>query len=166
MQRTFLFLSSMLIAFSSGAQDAKNTSNRTGSGDSDTAILSKGEIAAWSLTEAKSVQLQEDPKYVPPEPKLREKVTQPGLVIFKNPDGTERLEQDWTPGQHARSLMESIRIAIWTYQAGKPNTAGTIGVPQAVDVWPKLRGIYCRQYSGGRYIDLQGQVQFCETGKR
>lgn len=166
MKRTLLFFGSMLMALSSGAQNTRKTANRVDNAQSqsDDAILSEGDIAGYDLTEAEELQLTQS-NHVPPEPKIREKVTEPGIVIFKNPDGTERVKMDWTTGQHARSLMETLRIGIWRYQAGEANVAGLLGTPQAVEVWPKLRGIYCREYPGGRYIDLHGQIQFCEQGK-
>jgi hypothetical protein len=68
------------------AQNARRTVNRTGTGSSDAVILSKGDLTAWSLSEAESAQLAKAPKEVPFKPKMREKITQPGLLIFKNPD--------------------------------------------------------------------------------
>jgi hypothetical protein len=160
-----LLVLAALVATPAFAQNANKTPPSVSNASSDATALSVGEIAAFSLVNAESYQMQEDPNYVPPKPQIQEKVTQPGIVLFRNPDGTDRLEMDWTVGQHARSLMEQLRISMWRYQAGKANPAGLIGVNQAADAWPKLRVIYCREYPGGRYIDLQGQIQYCDEPK-
>jgi hypothetical protein len=134
MKRTLLLIGLILITVSSGAQNARRTAIHVDNGQSDAVILEKGDFAEHNLADGETFQLEENLKYVAPEPKMREKVTQPGIVIFKNPDGTQRIEIDWTPGQHARYLMENLRVMIWRYQAGKANFGGTIGVPNEMSV--------------------------------
>src|SRR5208282_5748254 len=150
MKLVLVFLGSLLF-LSPNAQGPKKPAKHDDA-EADHTILVAGDVAAFSLTQAEAYQFEEDSKYVPPEPAAKEKTTQPGILMFKNSDGTEGLTQDWTTGQHARSLLESLRVSMYRYQAGKPNPAGVIGVHQAVEVWPKLRRIYCREYPGGRYI--------------
>lgn len=162
MKRLLTIIGVVLAALYCGAQTRTETLNRSDEARADQTILTEGDVAALSLAQAEQTQLTSDPNFVPPEPTEKEKVTDPGVVIFRNADGEDVYQLDWTIGQHARGLLEHLRLSIYRYQAGKPNPGGVIGVTQAVTVWPKLRRMFCREYPGGRYIDLQGQVQFCE----
>jgi len=79
-----------------------------------------------------------DPNYVPVQPSRREKLTAPGLVFFR--DNSSKLV--WTVGQHARSLMESLRISLFELQSGKEVGLEEFARGKAVETWPRLRGIF------------------------
>lgn len=162
MKQFTLFIGSILMVALYSTGQVNMAKNRSKEIDTDQSTLAAGDVAALNLTSAEEDQLVTDPSFIAPEPTENEKVTQPGILFFKNSDGTIGLTLDWTTDQHARSLLESLRLSIYRYQAGKPNPGGVIGVQQAAELWPKLQRIYCRENPGGRYIDLQGQVLFCE----
>jgi hypothetical protein len=131
--------------------------------EDDQTVLSKGDIAEYSMVEMQSARSM-DPTYAPAEPNVKEKVTEPGLVCFKGDKDTSSMhcELDWTAGQHAHSLMEHLRIGIYELQSGKNVALEQLAIHDAANLWPQLRNIYCRAYPTGMYYDLQGQTQFCE----
>jgi hypothetical protein len=133
----------------------------------DQTILSTGDIAEHNMSESQSSRRLEQ-NYVPAEPNTKEKLTEPGLVCFKqdqDKDTSLYCELDWTVGQHAHSLMEHLRLGIYELQSGKNVALEQLAIHDATAVWPELRNIYCREYPAAMYYDLQGQLQFCE-GKR
>jgi hypothetical protein len=71
-------------------------------------------------------------------------------------------EFDWTPGQHARYLMESLRQGIHALQSvEKPKGFDVITLTGAREYWPKVRDIFCHENPGIRYYDLDGFEQYC-----
>ncbi len=159
--QVFMLLMIFLFPMTANTQNPKGPKRYT-----DDQILLQGDTAMENLRTGLTYQRMEDPKRVPARTVREEKLTEPGIVVFRNEDGSERLELDWTVGQHARSLMESLRKGIYQYQSAESNIGGAIGVDDGLRIWPELRNIFCREYPAGRYIDLHGEVRFCEARKR
>jgi len=94
----------------------------------------------------RSIQLPEDKRDLP------------NPLVKK--DGS--FEFDWTPGQHARYLMEALRQGIHALQSvEKPKGFDVIALAGAREYWPRVRDISCHENPGVRYYDLDGFEQYC-----
>jgi len=133
------------------------SSQKRSSTDDET--LLKGEVVAGNIETAITAHLTSDPdfqivKQLPedPHPKLPK-------MLLKQDGG---IVLDWTAGQQAASLMEDIRQGLHALQAAhSPRGLDIVAFAGGREYWPKLRDIFCREYPGVRYYDLDGFEQFC-----
>jgi len=121
-------------------------------------VLLRGEIVAGNMQTAITAHLTEDPSFHLSKQLPEDRTPLPRILVKK--DG--RFAFDWTPGQHARYLMEQIRQGIHSLQASA-NARGMDAVALAGgrECWPKLRDISCHDAPGTRYYDLDGFEEFC-----
>jgi hypothetical protein len=134
---------------------------------SDELVLSSGDSALNNIQQMQDARRM-NRNYTAAEPNVKEKTTQPGFVCFRNDKepSVPSCRLDWTAGQRAHTLMESLRLGIYELQTGKNVGLEPMAIQDATAIWPDLRNIYCREYLAGMYFDLQGQKQFCEVKKR
>jgi hypothetical protein len=121
-------------------------------------ILLKAEIAAHNVGEAITEHITNDANFHWTKQLPEDKRPDPGILVKKD----ESFSFDWTPGQHARHLMEELRQGIHQLQsAEKPSGLDGIALAGAREYWPKVRDISCAESPGIRYYDLNGYSQFC-----
>lgn len=121
-------------------------------------ILRKGEIVAKNIQTAITAHLTQDPDFKVSKQLPEDPHATPKMLVKR--DGS--FEFDWTPGQHARSLMEEIRQGIHVLQSSdKPRGLDVVALAGGREYWPKLRDISCHEQPGIQYYDLDGFSQFC-----
>jgi hypothetical protein len=124
------------------------------------AILLKGEIVAGNIQTAFTSHILDDPHFRQEKQLPEEEQNHPKILVFK--DGS--FVFDWTPGQHARYLMEELRQGIHILQSvEKPRGFDVIALAGAREYWPKLRDISCQENPGIRYYDLDGFEEYCPS---
>jgi hypothetical protein len=134
--------------------NAQSTTHET-----DSEVLQHGEIVAGNILTAIKMHLVDDPTFQvtkqipedarPDRPKIL--VKRDGKIVF-----------DWTPGQEARYLMETIRQGLHAIQSsGKPRGIDAVALAGGREYWPKLRDISCHDAPSTRYYDLDGFEQYC-----
>jgi len=148
MKLVLMLFASILLASPNLAP--KNRSNEE--------ILIEGDLAFGEVTDALALHLNAHPDtYVLVKPNLKEKVPEPGMLVFKN-----QIKLDWTTGQHAHSLVENLRLGVYELGAQKSEGLDSMALDHGKRIWPEVRNIYCREYPGARYFDLAWQEQYCE----
>jgi hypothetical protein len=126
---------------------------------SDKDVLTEGDLALSEVQNALSFHLSAHPDtYVLVKPEYQEKVPVPGMVVFKD----NHIELDWTTGQHAHSLSESQRLEVHELAVQKSEGLDAMALDHAKRIWPEVKAVYCREYPGARYFDLDWQERFCE----
>jgi hypothetical protein len=126
-------------------------------------ILIDATVAAQTLEEALSIHFTSDPHFSPTKQNPEDKRTLPQMLFTKD----NGLQFDWTPGQHARYLMEELRQGIYQLQSAQnPLGLDSIALAGARESWPKLRGISCQDKPGTRFFDLNGVEQYCPESHR
>ena len=121
-------------------------------------VLLKAESVSHNIGEAITEHITKDANFHWTKQLPEDKRPDPGILVKK--DGS--FSFDWTPGQHARHLMEELRQGIHQLQSvEKPSGLDSIALVGAREYWPKVRDISCRESPGIRYYDLDGYEQFC-----
>lgn len=142
-----------LYGFLPASSSAQNPTTRPPDSD-----FVEATVAAHNIEEAKTEHITQDPSFRPNKQLPEEKRELPPPLIKR--DGS--FDFDWTPGQHARYLMEELRQGIHALQsAEKPGGLDGIALAGAREAWPKMRDISCRESPGIRYHDLDGLEQYC-----
>jgi hypothetical protein len=125
---------------------------------SDEEVLVDGDLALSEVTDALALHMNAHrDTYVLVKPDLKEKVPEPGMLIYKN-----QVKLDWTTGQHAHSLVENLRLGIYELGAQKPEELDSLALDHGKRIWSEVRSTYCREYPGARYFDLAWREQYCE----
>lgn len=137
----------------------RSQTQKSGSTDTED-ILLKGEIVAGNIQTALTSHILDDPNFRQDKQQPVDEQNHPKILVFK--DGS--FEFDWTPGQHARSLMEELRQGIHILQSvDKPRGFDVIALAGAREYWPKLRDISCHENPAIRYYDLDGFEEYCPS---
>lgn len=125
--------------------------------------LRHGDIAAGNVQTAITAHLTEDADFHPSKQQPEEKLNPANLLVYG--DGTTKF--DWTPGQHARYLMEEMRQGVHELRsATKPRGLDAVVFAGVGQTWPSLRDIACAEFPGVRYHDLDGFEQYCPSDGR
>lgn len=133
---------------------------QTGKPESADEVLIKGEIVAGNIQTAILMHTTDEPDFKNAKQLPDDSRPLPKVLVLKNGDWYF----DWTPGQHARYLMEELRQGLHAIQSvEKPRGIDIVALTGAREYWPKLRDISCRESPGTRYYDLDGFAQFCPT---
>jgi hypothetical protein len=128
------------------------------SSESTSDILLKGGTIADNIETAITGHIADDANFQRAKQFPEDRRDLPNPLLKK--DGS--FEFDWTPGQHARYLMEALRQGIHALQSvEKPKGFDVIALTGAREYWPKLRDISCRENPSVRYYDLDGFEQYC-----
>ena len=126
--------------------------------DSPDAILQKASIVDHNIGEALTEHVTEDKNFVASKQLPEDKQNDPKILVYKN----GKFDFDWTHGQQARYLMESIRQGLHALQSVQaPKGFDIIALAGGREYWPKLRDISCSKNPGIRYYDLDGFEQYC-----
>jgi hypothetical protein len=121
-------------------------------------VLRKAGNVADNIEEAITGHITDDTNFRRTKQLPEDKRDLPNPLV-KN-DGS--FEFDWTPGQHARYLMEALRQGIHVLQSvEKPRGFDVIALAGAREYWPKVRDISCHENPGTRYYNMDGFEQYC-----
>jgi hypothetical protein len=124
----------------------------------DEQVLTEGDLALSEVLDALSLHAEQPQSFVSVKPNVKEKVAEPGMIVFKN----RSLTLEWTNGQHAHSLVENLRISIRELAAQRSEGLDVMALDHANHIWPEVKIIYCHAYPGARYFDLAWHEQYCE----
>ena len=120
--------------------------------------LIDAQVAAQNIEQAIAGHFTDDPNFQWKKQLPEDKRDLPPPLIKR--DGT--FDFDWTLGQHARYLMETLRQGIHALQSVEKHVGlDGIALSGARESWPKMRDISCRESPGIRYYDLDGFEQYC-----
>jgi hypothetical protein len=126
--------------------------------ETETEVLKHGQIVADNIQTAIVAHITEDANFRRDKQLPEDKQNEPKILYLK--DGS--FVFDWTPGQEARYLMETLRQGLHILQSvDKPKGLDIIALTGAREYWPKLRDISCHETPGIRYYDLDGFEQYC-----
>jgi hypothetical protein len=96
-------------------------------------VLFRGDIVAGNIQTALGAHLAEDPRFRLMKQLPEDRQNDPKMVVKK--DGSFYF--DWTPGQHARYLMEEIRQGVHELQsAEKPQGLDIVALAGGREYWP------------------------------
>jgi hypothetical protein len=121
-------------------------------------VLLRGDVVAHNIQVAIMTHLIEDQTFQVSKQSPEEPTILPRILVKKDSSFTF----DWTPGQHARYLMEELRQGVHTLQASAtPRGMDAVAFAGAREYWPQLRDISCQDAPGTKYYDLDGFPQYC-----
>jgi hypothetical protein len=121
-------------------------------------ILSYAETADNNLLMAQSRRLLKYPDYKIPKADREEIITLPEFICSES---DKSCRTDWTIGQHARYSLRTLRKTIFEMQPSRDEFEKDFLDP-ARSVWSTVRELYCHEYPGAPYVDLEGETRTCK----